>query len=547
MSTKIKIPKRGGNDLELELSEATVFVGANGSGKTRLGRWLVKDSSNIQNLRSALQNNGIWISARRVISCPTDVEFKDHVELFKQGSNSSPHMIPYETSDFQLVLNWLASEDNASAVRYRNECKANPNNLTAPPETVLDKFQKIWNGVMSHRKVTIIDTKVKAYASNPDGEYSPTDMSDGERVVFYLIVKCLMAYENAIIVVDEPEIHLHRSIQIHLWKTIQSCLPGRKFIFFTHSIEFAMGYGATIVWLKAFDGKSWDYEILNNPGDDSEIPDELKLQILGSRRPVVFVEGTAGSLDLKLYRSLLLNYLVIPVGGCSEVIKSVDALRKLHPMHHLEIYGIIDADRRGSEDIEKLIKKGIYVLSVAEVENLLCTEEVVRIICDHNSIDFGKQFQEIKDCIFDEFSEKLETQIADHVSADISRKLTDFKARDKDQITGYINKIRQELKNTNVEELWNQKQTEFRKICEARDYQKLLSVFNHKGLKSIVAKKLGHTPEGFESLVSKLAYSSNHNSRYVDALSKYFGGFPMIPTGFNFLSTTAEVTEEHKS
>lgn len=37
-------------------------------------------------------------------------------------------------------------------------------------------------------------------------------MSDGERVCLYLISQCLITPENHIIVIDEPEIHLHTSI-----------------------------------------------------------------------------------------------------------------------------------------------------------------------------------------------------------------------------------------------------------------------------------------------------------------------------------------------
>ena len=44
---------------------------------------------------------------------------------------------------------------------------------------------------------------------------------------------------------------------------------------------------------------AWDAEILE---PNSELPPELKLAILGSRKRILFVEGQPGSLDFSLYK-----------------------------------------------------------------------------------------------------------------------------------------------------------------------------------------------------------------------------------------------------
>jgi hypothetical protein len=41
------------------------------------------------------------------------------------------------------------------------------------------------------------------------------------------------------------------------------------------------------VWLKSFDGSSWDWELI---ADSQGLPDDLLIEVLGSRKPVVFVE-----------------------------------------------------------------------------------------------------------------------------------------------------------------------------------------------------------------------------------------------------------------
>ena len=65
-------------------------------------------------------------------------------------------------------------------------------------------------------------------------------MSDGERVIFYLIGQCLAASQQGIIVIDEPELHLHKSIQAPLWSAIERLRPDCLFVYFTHDVDFAV-------------------------------------------------------------------------------------------------------------------------------------------------------------------------------------------------------------------------------------------------------------------------------------------------------------------
>ncbi|MEP0944835.1 MAG: AAA family ATPase [Rhizobiaceae bacterium] len=52
-------------------------------------------------------------------------------------------------------------------------------------------------------------------------EYSAADMSDGERVVFYLIAQALLEKPDSLLIFDEPELHINRSILAKLWDEIE--------------------------------------------------------------------------------------------------------------------------------------------------------------------------------------------------------------------------------------------------------------------------------------------------------------------------------------
>jgi len=99
---------------------------------------------------------------------------------------------------------------------------------------------------------------------------------------------------------------------------------------------------------------SWDYEFIRN---DDSFPEGMYLDILGSRKPVLFIEGAAtGSIDVKLYPYIFPEYTVKPLGGCNKVIEATRAFADLKEIHHLESRGIVDRDRRTEREVEYLRK-----------------------------------------------------------------------------------------------------------------------------------------------------------------------------------------------
>jgi hypothetical protein len=128
-------------------------------------------------------------------------------------------------------------------------------------------------------------------------------MSDGERSIFYFLGQSLMAPDNAAIIVDEPESHVHRAILRPLWDAIERARPDCGFVYITHDLDFAVGRSASA---KYFIGgyqhtpPQWDlHELPENTG----LPDAVVAELVGSRKPILFIEGERGSLDLTIYGS----------------------------------------------------------------------------------------------------------------------------------------------------------------------------------------------------------------------------------------------------
>ena len=82
-------------------------------------------------------------------------------------------------------------------------------------------------------------------------------MSDGERVVLYLIGQCLSLPENSVIIIDEPETHLHKSLVDKLWNKIEAQTPNKLLLYITHDLEFAASRtDATKIWVKEYNGSN---------------------------------------------------------------------------------------------------------------------------------------------------------------------------------------------------------------------------------------------------------------------------------------------------
>ena len=63
-------------------------------------------------------------------------------------------------------------------------------------------------------------------------------MSVGERSVLYLAAQVLRVPESKIIIMDEPEVHLHPSLMGYLWDALEKVRPDCLFIYITHDVDF---------------------------------------------------------------------------------------------------------------------------------------------------------------------------------------------------------------------------------------------------------------------------------------------------------------------
>lgn len=152
--------------------------------------------------------------------------------------------------------------------------------------SVLDRTIKIWNFLIEHRTLQCDDSNNLILKGDRVNEAYPAfQMSDGERIILYLVGRVLLAPEKALIIIDEPEMYLHKTIVDKLWNKLEIERQDCTFLYLTHDLQFAASRNGRKAWIRSFEYPSrWTIDNI----DENEIPEELLLKLLGSRKKILF-------------------------------------------------------------------------------------------------------------------------------------------------------------------------------------------------------------------------------------------------------------------
>lgn len=475
------------------ISENTVVVGANGSGKSTL-------ATNIKyNFNEKI---GIVIPAQKLLIIPTFDSVPNLEKSISEYRNFERRTIDNKTTynqysspsyneyalDYKYILStFFAEKISIQDIIYKdfNE-KGNNANMKRDdyPVMKLEKAINIWNFLIGHREMFCDDNNLKIKVKGSSEDYPAYQMSDGEKNIFFLIGRVLLASDDAMIIIDEPEMYLHKAIVNKLWDKLEEERRDCKFIYLTHDLEFASSRKANKYWIKDFQFPSkWEIE----PIPENDIPDSLLMKILGSRKKILFCEGKKSSLDIQIYEILFPNYTIIPLEGCSNVINYTRAFNKI-PNKNSTAIGIVDRDFRTDEQINKFSDENIYVYSVAEIENLFLLEDFIQIFAKNKKerIDI----ENLKEKVIDKLEKDKELQISNYVTSYINYVFSEEhvkKAESKQEIENNFHKF---IAKIEIDDLYNKRKEEIEKIINEKDYLKAIKVYNNKGLLDVVENLL---------------------------------------------------------
>lgn len=396
-----------GGDMPLgfQAGLSTIIVGANGSGKTRLAveceRQLGATAHRISAQRMLALDPAIEKVSEEVArnqlrygyAKPQDYSNLEAARDAKRWGQSQPRFILNDAGALLQVL--FAEQANVAVTAYNASADGAP---IESRETFVRKLRAIFHRVLPTRRLDVTgdDISVSALTDGAsEGPYSLTQMSDGEKATFYMIGQVLVADPGSVFIMDEPEIHIHRSILGRLWDELEAARPDCAILLITHDLEFAASRTGRKYVVRSYSPTSgWDIQSVPEAERFSE---QLVTLILGSRKPILFVEGEQGSLDIAFYRACYPAWTVVPRGGCEGVIHSVVTMRRNAAFTRIQCAGLVDADGHDEADRASLVGNGIQILPVSEIENLILLPTVSRAILEMDDFAEG----ELKKKLFD--------------------------------------------------------------------------------------------------------------------------------------------------
>lgn len=495
-----------------------VLVGANGSGKSSFAR----------QTRQILGRNVAIISAQKVfyLSRVTNVtlgkssrsnvwSFQNQDKLYKNEGFSNQI-----EQDLNNVFKSLVEEDNECKGKFYDSY--DNKNPTQKPTTTLQKVIEIWNKLLIHRKLSYSEGYLTVIPESGDS-YDFMYLSDGEKAIFYYIAHVLIAQEKSYIIVDEPENHLHLALVAKLWDTLELVREDCQFIYLTHNLEFAnTRTNSKKIWMKSFTSPAtWDMQEIESNDD---IPQVLYMELLGSRKAILFCEGKKTSYDINLYSRLFPNYLVIPVDGHMQVINFTRAFNASTSIHGNHAIGIIDGDFHTEAQKSKWESEHIYCVEAQEVENILCDDILLQ--CAKEQFMCSKDvYEQAKGRLFSDLEREIEKQAIEYATQRINERLESNLLKKEPTQESLKNSLSNllALDGLNVDTLILERKELIQKIIDDRDYDLGIRTFNYKGL-------IGRIPVMIEKDYPKKVFVmiDKHPDVLEKLRNKYF---PKVPIG----------------
>jgi ABC-type cobalamin/Fe3+-siderophores transport system ATPase subunit len=509
MTFNFSVPTPAGpTAFAVEPGTSILIVGANGGGKTRLA---VK-------IEDELGERAHRISAHRALLLnPAVAKISEEMALLglrmghaqkgiglghRKNSRWHGQAATSLLNDYEFLVQALFAEQANTSLKTHKNARAG--STAKPPLTKFERLVSIWDRVLPRRMLDVTGDDIQAVVVGSDEKYGAAEMSDGERAIFYLIGQTLTAAPDSLIIFDEPELHIHRSIMSRLWDELEAARPDCAMVFISHDLEFVASRRGQKYVLRDYDpATGW---MIQEVPEDSGFAEDIATLILGSRVPVLFVEGRGGSLDRAIYRACYPGWTIIPRGSCEEVIHAVVTMRANAVLTRVTCAGIVDADAYDSDEIQLMQRKGIGVLPVSEIENLFLLPSVTRAIAEAEGFA-GDDLQAKLNAILDElFSfaaapKHLLPVVMGYSRRRIDRTLKNIDLGSSTTVEGLAEDYAVRTAALDVQGLARHATESIEGAIADRDAAALLRWFDNKGLMNIACQVKATTATKFEQWI----------------------------------------------
>ncbi len=216
---------------------------------------------------------------------------------------------------------------------------------------------------------------------------------------------------------------------------------------------------------------------------------------------ILLCEGDESSIDKAVYSAIFEDLYVFPVGSCETVKNILPRVRKRLLAYGVHTFGIIDRDALSKIEMRQLLKCiGVTTTKLPFIENMICTPEMIRVICQKKGFSFEEKLHKIQITLMRVLWQKLKEALPINIGIRKNERLWEL-------MIGATTK-----KNA------------FHKVVTKEN---ILYVFRDKVVVSVVAASLGiNGKQAYYNEIKQLLSSEEYKEVTVKNLKKYIGKFP---------------------
>lgn len=245
-------------------------------------------------------------------------------------------------------------------------------------------------------------------------DFDYKNLSAGEKSAFDLILDLIIKsnyYDNAICCIDEPETHMHTTLQSRLLRELYRLVSEDSQLWLaTHSIGMLKEakilneeVPGSVVFID-LSNKDFDSKVEIRPSEidktlwnrfiDLAFGDFSKLV---APKTIIFCEGDPKgksnlNFDSSIYNLIFQNKYpeatFVSIGSCSEIENPENISMKIisNLLAESTIIKMVDLDDKSPSEIGELSKQGIKVLSRRHIECYLLDDELISKLCTINGL-----------------------------------------------------------------------------------------------------------------------------------------------------------------
>lgn len=301
------------------------------------------------------------------------------------------------TNRWQDFVNYIHQKSAARDKKLAESLKSSPDltgrEILKKYPDPLEKYKKIFSSILPEKELLDIDPaspREFRYKETSGQELNFSSLSSGEQEVIKVLFDVARKdIRHSVIIVDEPDLHLHPTLTFKLIETLKNIgNHTNQFIFLTHSSDLISTYYLTgdvyFIDQKA-DGSNQAHRLSDLSHQHKEVASLIgqNLGLFAVGKKLVFVEGEESSIDRLAYQKISQivdpEIRVIPAGSVLNImtLSSIEEqIRKA--IFGIELYMIRDRDGLSDTQVSALEKNGrIKCLKRRHIENYFLDDEVL--------------------------------------------------------------------------------------------------------------------------------------------------------------------------